>query len=146
MEATGTDVAIDYWSSNSPKQVTHAFRNATDEWVTDRFGDAAGDAARLATVPLGAVARMTTGRSKWSNPSVRSLWYRRWRALSCHACVQPSTDSAQDSNLGHGLRVTSRPPKGPQDAKTKHQTFSFLWSHSLHPLARPRVLLNVAAA
>ncbi|MEO0460382.1 MAG: hypothetical protein AAF219_06030 [Myxococcota bacterium] len=73
MEATGTDVAIDCWSSNSPQQVTHAFRNATDEWVTDRFGDAAGDAARLAAVPLGAAARFSVaGVQAFDHPAQRA--------------------------------------------------------------------------
>ncbi|MEL6338889.1 MAG: hypothetical protein AAFQ65_03225 [Myxococcota bacterium] len=81
MEATGTDVAIDYWSSKSPKQVTQNFRNATDEWVTDRFGGAAGDAARLATVPFGAAARFSvTGVQAFGHAAKQAMNIAKGRA------------------------------------------------------------------
>ncbi|MEL6340956.1 MAG: hypothetical protein AAFQ65_13685 [Myxococcota bacterium] len=58
-EGSPVEVAVDYWATHSPEQVTRQFRNSTDEFVSERLGETAGKAARLATVPLGAAARFS---------------------------------------------------------------------------------------
>ncbi|MEO0461399.1 MAG: hypothetical protein AAF219_11195 [Myxococcota bacterium] len=58
-EDSPVEVAVDYWATHSPEQVTREFRNSTDEFVSERLGETAGKAARLATVPLGAAARFS---------------------------------------------------------------------------------------
>ena len=58
-EDSPVEVAVDYWATRSPEQVTREFRNSTDEFVSERLGETAGKAARLATVPLGAAARFS---------------------------------------------------------------------------------------
>ncbi|MEO0461271.1 MAG: hypothetical protein AAF219_10540 [Myxococcota bacterium] len=58
-EGSPVEVAVDYWATHSPEQVTREFRNSTDEFVSERLGETAGKAARLATVPLGAAARFS---------------------------------------------------------------------------------------
>ncbi|MEO1171794.1 MAG: hypothetical protein AAFX94_07040, partial [Myxococcota bacterium] len=59
MAVTGADVAVDYWSSKSPTAVTKEFRDAADEYVSERLGETTGKAARLAAAPLGAAARFS---------------------------------------------------------------------------------------
>ncbi|MEL6195556.1 MAG: hypothetical protein AAFZ38_01335 [Myxococcota bacterium] len=58
-EGSAVEVAVDYWATHSPEQVTREFRKSTDEFVSERLGETAGKAARLATVPLGAAARFS---------------------------------------------------------------------------------------
>ncbi|MEM6559776.1 MAG: DUF6883 domain-containing protein [Myxococcota bacterium] len=58
-EDSPVEVAVDYWATHSPNQVTREFRNSTDEFVRERFGETAEKAARLVAVPLGAAARFS---------------------------------------------------------------------------------------